>query len=167
MILLFALALVQQIGTTKQPSVGQVLIATDKSRDPDLAQSVVLLIHLDSDGVMGLILNRPRGKSRFFGGPIALGTRALVSSRTKPPDAERILAGVYMVSKESSIPNARIYAGYVGWSVQQLTGEISRGLWKVANGDASIVFDPHPETQWKRAVLHALAPLPALTARVG
>jgi len=46
MTLLLALALVQQ------PTVGQILVATEKSRDPDLAKSVVLLIHSDSDGVM-------------------------------------------------------------------------------------------------------------------
>jgi len=30
--------------------------------------------------------------------------------------------------------NARVYAGYVGWSPQQLIDEISRALWKVIPG---------------------------------
>lgn len=102
---------------------------------------------------MGLILNRPRGKSMYFGGPIALGVRALFRSRTWPPDTERILDNIYMVSKESSIPKdaiARVYAGYVGWSAQQLIDEISRRLWKVVPANAAMVFDPHPETLWDR-----------------
>jgi putative transcriptional regulator len=153
MMLLFALALVQQIGTTKQPAVGEILVAAEKSRDPDLARSVILVIHSDGDGVMGLILNRPRGKSMYFGGPIALGAHALFRSNVKRADAERILNGVYIVSKESSIPKdvtARVYSGYVGWSAQQLTDEVYRRLWKLVPGDAAMVFDPHPETLWQR-----------------
>jgi putative transcriptional regulator len=125
-------------------AVGQILVATEKSRDAELAQTVVLVIHSDADGVMGLILNRPRGKAMYFGGPIPMGTRALVRT-----SGEQILPGVYLGSgaKDST---ARIYAGYVGWSPQQLTDEISRGLWKVVHGDASMVFDAHPENLWKR-----------------
>jgi putative AlgH/UPF0301 family transcriptional regulator len=104
--LLFALVLLPQIVTTKQPAVGELLLATERSRDPDLARSVILLIHSDDDGVIGLILNRPRGKSMYFGGPIALGARALFRSSVKHADAERILNGVYIVSKESSMPKA-------------------------------------------------------------
>lgn len=152
--LLFALAQIQQIGAAKQPAVGQILVATEKSRDPDLAHSVVLLIQSDRDRAIGLILNRPRGKA-YFGGPIPLGTRWLFRSSAKPPDAESVLGGVYATSKESSVPVktvARVYAGYAGWSAQQLIGEISRGLWRVIPGDAAMVFDPHPETLWKRAM---------------
>jgi hypothetical protein len=100
MILLLMLALL------RPPAVGQILIATEKSHDPDLAKSVVLVIHSDSDGVMGLILNRPRAKSTYHGGPIPLGSRAL--SRNK---AEQILPGVYM-SAGTKDPTARIYEGY-------------------------------------------------------
>ena len=161
MLTILALMLLQQIGMTTRLPVGSILIATEKSHDPDLAQSVILLIHSDRDGVMGLILNRPRGKLLYFGGPIALGVRALVQAHAKPASndsegTQRILngaVGVYMVSKESSIPKdamAREYAGYAGWSVQQLTDEISRGFWKVVPGAAATIFDPHPETLWQR-----------------
>jgi putative AlgH/UPF0301 family transcriptional regulator len=143
----------QQIGTPKQPVVGEILAATEKSRDPDLARSVVLVIHSDGDVVMGLILNRPGATAKYFGGPIPLGARTLFRSRTKPADAERILDGVYMASKETTIPKgtiARVYAGHVGWSAQQLMDEISRGLWKLVPGDEATIFDPHPEKLWQR-----------------
>jgi putative transcriptional regulator len=126
-------------------AVGQILVATEKSHDPDLAKSVVLIIQADSDGVMGLILNRPSGKSTYYGGPIPLGTRALVRSA----NATQILAGVYLTSNTKD-PTARVYKGYAGWSPQQLTDEISRGLWKTIPGDAAKVFDPHPESLWNR-----------------
>jgi putative AlgH/UPF0301 family transcriptional regulator len=30
--------------------------------------------------------------------------------------------------------------------------EIDLGLWKVVPGDVAMIFDPHPETLWQRAV---------------
>jgi putative AlgH/UPF0301 family transcriptional regulator len=147
MMFLLAVALLQNIGPAKQPSAGQILVATDKSHDRDLAQSVVLLIHSDSGGVVGLILNRPRGKSTYFGGPLPFGTRILLPK--KFGDAEQILPGVYMTTATREL-NGRFYAGYVGWSPQQLVDEISRALWKVRPGDAAVVFDPHPETLRQR-----------------
>lgn len=146
MIPLLALMVAQQIGA------GQVLIATRKSHDPELKESVVLLIHSDRDGAIGLILNRPRD-GVYFGGPIALGARALFRWKKQPANAEHIFGDVFVVSKKSAIPagaKARVYAGYVGWSAQQLAGEIALGLWKITRIEARTVFDPHPETLWQR-----------------
>jgi putative transcriptional regulator len=137
-----------------QPTIGQILVATEKSRDPDLARSVILMIYSDPNGLMGLILNRPQDKAGYFGGPIPLGTRTLIRSRAKPSDAQRILDEVYMVSKEvpsSKDATARVYAGYAGWTMRQLMDEIDLGLWKVVPGGAAMIFDPHPETLWQRA----------------
>lgn len=105
----------------------------------------MLVIQSDSAGVVGLILNRPRGKD-YFGGPVPIGKRALVRSAT----AQKIVSGVSLGSNLKD-PAARIYEGYVGWSQDQLAGEIARGLWKITPGSASLVFDPHPETLWPRA----------------
>jgi putative AlgH/UPF0301 family transcriptional regulator len=151
--LLFALAQLQQIGATKQLAVGQILVATEKSHDPDLSRSVIVLVDSGPAVATGLMLNRPHAKLAYFGGPVALGTRWLFRSSTQPADAKHILGGVYMVSKESAVPKnviVRVYAGCVGWSAQQLAYEVSRGLWKVLPGDAAVIFDPHPETLWPR-----------------
>ncbi len=138
--LLLALMLIQQ------PAPGSILVATERSRDPDLAKSVVLIFQSSGDGVMGLIVNRPREKSPFFGGPIPIGVRTL--SRSSSRDAQQILSGVFL--GKSSAASARVYDGYAGWSPQQLIDEISRKLWKLRPGSAAIVFDPHPETLWQR-----------------
>ncbi len=127
--------------------VGKLLVATEKSHDPDLAKSVVLIVHSDKDGAIGLILNRPV-KDIYFGGPVALGARCLFRSATKPAGAQHIVADVYLATKP--IPNGRVFAGYTGWSTVQLSDEISRGLWKVREGTSKIIFDPHPETLWTR-----------------
>jgi putative transcriptional regulator len=45
---------------------------------------------------------------------------------------------------------ARIYAGYTGWTAQQLRSEVEQGLWRVLPANIGAVFDPHPETLWQR-----------------
>ena len=42
-----------------QLGAGQLLVATPSSRDPDFRHSVVLLIHYDRRGAVGLMINRP------------------------------------------------------------------------------------------------------------
>jgi len=46
----------------------------------------------------------------------------------------------------------RVYAGYVGWSTQQLKNEVAQGLWRVLSLDAGVVFDPGPEKVWDRLI---------------
>ncbi len=46
--------------------------------------------------------------------------------------------------------NFRIYAGYVGWTAQQLRSEVAAGLWLIRSGDSDAVFDANPETLWDR-----------------
>lgn len=132
---------------------GKFLVATRKSQDHDLAHSVVLVIHSDADGVAGLVMNQPAAGTRpptWFGGPIALGVRELFRSREAPRDAERIFADVYLSRKIDDRAGSRVYAGYVGWSLAQWQGEMARGLWKIVPANANLVFDPHPETLWRR-----------------
>jgi putative transcriptional regulator len=131
----------------KEPSAGEILIATPKSHDPVLAHSVVLLIHCDRDGAMGLIVNRPNGKA-YEGGPIDLGVRTLFRSRSKPEGAEQIAGDIFMLPGISKA--GRVFVGYTGWSTQQLKDELELGLWKIHAPDANLVFDPNPSTLWTR-----------------
>jgi putative transcriptional regulator len=129
----------------KQPAAGEILIATAKSHDPVLARSVVLLIHCDHDGAMGLIVNRPNGKA-YEGGPIELGVRTLVRSSAKPEGAEHVAGDIYLLPGISK--SGRVFVGYTGWSAQQLKDEIELGLWKIHPPDSRLVFDPNPATLW-------------------
>jgi putative transcriptional regulator len=135
------------IALALQLATGKLLIATDKSHDPDLAKSVILLIHYDRDGAIGLILNRPV-KDLYFGGPVALGARCLFRSTAKPGNAAHIFGDVYLATKP--VAGGRVYAGYTGWSAIQLNDEISRGLWKIQEATTKIVFDSEPSTLWQR-----------------
>jgi hypothetical protein len=79
-------------------TTGNLLVATSKSHDPDLADSVVLLIHCDSESAIGLVLNQPtslpigevlrdpkdKSITVFAGGPVIIGVRGLLRSQAPP-----------------------------------------------------------------------------------
>ncbi len=170
MLLVLAGALLQ----AQELATGKFLVASRKSVDPDLAKSVVLLVRYERQGVIGLIVNRrsnvplselfPALKTAqapvYKGGPIAIGTRALLRSPSKPGPGLHVFADVSMISNSrvmedlvragTSGSNFRVYAGYVGWSTGQLKNEVALGLWRVLPGDANVVFDPNPEKVWDR-----------------
>jgi len=151
-------------------SVGKLLVATKKSRDPDLGRAVILLVHFDGQGVIGLMLNRPskvplsdvlpelkNAKSLVYaGGPVTIGVRAVCRGTAKPEQAVRVLDDMFMVSIKPLLASVlaggacRVYAGYTGWSASQLKGEVSFGLWRVLPATAAVVFDPHPEELWAK-----------------
>jgi putative transcriptional regulator len=49
----------------------------------------------------------------------------------------------------------RVYLGYAGWGSGQLEVETRQRAWHVLNADARIVFDPNPETLWRRVIRQA------------
>lgn len=144
-----ALALLTHAAICQQLQVGKFLVATPKSHDPELAKSVVLLVHYGDEGAIGLMINRPSG-AKFVGGPIPLGVRTLFRSRSSPDGADHIFADVYMTALPIKAAVSRVYAGYTGWSIQQLKDEVARGLWTIRPGAAKLVFESHPESVWAR-----------------
>jgi putative transcriptional regulator len=167
--LLLALAV---SANSEQLATGNLLVATAKSNDPDFAHTVVLVIRYDTESAIGLILNKrtdvsitevlPEAKVRsavvYAGGPVTIGVRALLRSNSPPffsviSNKPQLLR---MIASGAPSSSFRIYAGYTGWTARQLQSEVTRGLWKVLPADGSTVFDPHPETLWKRLRPHVL-----------
>jgi putative transcriptional regulator len=151
---------------SQQLAAGNLLLATANSHDPDFAQSVILLIHADSESALGLILNKPTNLpvtdvlpeakhgsvTVFAGGPITVGIRGLLPSQSPPlfsviTNKSQILS---LISRSPSPISFRLYAGYTGWTASQLESEIARGLWKVLPANGKLAFDPHPDTLWRR-----------------
>ena len=120
----------------------------------------------------------PAGKAQvYLGGLVAQGARGLVlSAEKKPPktnpektpdqtpdktkDALPVFGRVSVISDGTALEKMalsgarpdvfRVYAGYTGWSAEQLRAELKFGYWTIATATESIVFDPHPETLWPR-----------------
>ena len=147
-----------------------------RTEDPDFAQSIVLLLQSGAHGAMGLIVNvrtevrvgelfpglkTPAGAAPLYkGGPVRQGVNGLVRSRVKLAGASAVFGDVYLIPEQSNLKQRlaegaasstlRIYVGLCGWSAGQLGNEILAGVWRTAPPDASVIFDPHPETVWQR-----------------
>ena len=102
----------------------------------------------------------------YQGGPVeGSGVLALVKSDAARPDTKAVVEGVYEITAPGALndlvkANAgpdrlRVYFGYSGWSSDQLERETRSGAWHVFDATAAIVFDPHPDTLWKRQIPHA------------
>jgi putative transcriptional regulator len=152
---LLALALAVS-ANSQQLTAGNLLKATARSHDPDFTRTVVLLIHYDSEAAIGLILNKPtdvpltdvlpeaKGKAMtlYAGGPISIGVRGLVRTASPPffsvvTNKAELLRRIASGEPSSTF---RVYAGYTGWSAQQLQSEVAQGLWKVLPADTGTLW---------------------------
>jgi putative transcriptional regulator len=174
---LAGLALARRADGVELPDAGNMLVATRTMPDRDFAGTVILIVHSGQEGVVGLILNRattvplahlfPEMRSTasgndpvYLGGMIALGARALLRTSSSREGAQRLFRDVWVLSDGAAVERAarrgerpggfRVYAGYAGWSPGQLRKELLLGHWRVLPGDAAAVFDPHPDTLWRR-----------------
>jgi putative transcriptional regulator len=158
---------------------GVFLVATNRLADPRFARSVVLLTHYQSDGVMGVIINRPtehrladllpeiealegRSDLLFFGGPVSLNaivTLLQSDDEVKLEQTTRVFGDVlfsgnpetftWIIERNKKNEAIRGYAGYAGWAPGQLEGEIARGDWWVTDGDAFTIFRKESSAVWR------------------
>jgi len=159
---------------------GKLLVASRALPDPNFAETVVLLVHCDAKGVVGLILNRrtdvplsrvleqfaaakDRSDLAYLGGPVETpGVFGLLRSTSKLDGAEQIFDGVYLLSTKTSFEKTiggrpdpdifHVYLGYAGWSNDQLRREVALGSWFIFQGDARTVFDSDPDSLWRQMI---------------
>src|SRR5579863_4198350 len=104
--LLLQAGLSAQSTSSDDLAVGKLLVASRDLSDPNFAKTVVLLVHYDEDGVVGLIINRQtdvplfrvfpnldqvKGRSdpMYAGGPVERRAMlALIRTRSKSEDSE-------------------------------------------------------------------------------
>jgi putative transcriptional regulator len=173
-------------------AVGKLLVASRELGDPNFAETVVLLVHYDREGVVGLVVNRrtkvpvsraledvkgAKGRTdlMYVGGPVGrTGVLALVRSPTKVDEAEPVFGDVYLVTKAAALEKTisaahpdtlRVYLGYAGWTPRQLEAELELGAWHIFSGDAAMVFAAHPESVWPRLIEKTEQQLAGLTPR--
>jgi len=159
---------------------GALLVASRGLGDPNFFHTVILLVHHDADGAMGLVLNRrtdvPIGRifesleaardhtaPVFMGGPVALtGAQALVRSSSAIADGRRLVGDVYVLGSREALTRRlagaidadrfRLYLGYAGWGPGQLEDEVDDDAWHIFEASAGIVFDADPGTLWLRQI---------------
>ena len=164
---------------------GYFLVASRYLRDPNFARSVVLMIHHDREGAMGVVINKPTDKSIrevweiigndpcdrddviYLGGPVP-GPLIAVHSLESFADHE-VLPELYvsthrdaldLIVRKENLP-LRLLSGNAGWGSGQLEGELEAGGWLYTRATVDDVFSDH-ESIWKtvtqRIGLEIMAP---------
>ena len=169
-----------QSNDAKDLGAGKLLVASRDLADPNFAKSVILLVHCDDQGVVGLILNRrtdvalsrilegfqgakDRSDLAYLGGPVEVpAVLALLNSPAKVEGAEHIFGGVYLVSTKTVLEETlaarpdpkvfHVYLGYAGWTKDQLRKEVELGAWFIFPGDTGAVFNSDPGSLWSQMI---------------
>ena len=164
---------------------GKFLVADRKLRDPNFAETVVLLIDYHKRGATGVIINRPtklplsnvlpgikglqkRTDTVYFGGPVEVSRiMMLIQSADPLKESIKVFNDVYisdsyavlqrMVDRADAEGRFRIYAGYAGWAAGQLDAEVSRDDWHILEADANTVFELDPSKVWPEMIMRASA----------
>ena len=158
-------------------SKGVFLVADPRLKDPNFAQTVILIIAHGPMGSSGLIINRPTETrlSRalpdikelvdwpdplYVGGPVSRDRMVMLLQRRDPlQSAMPIFDDVYfsesldeltdLLSRQPVPANTfRMYAGYAGWAPNQLQAELDRGDWKVIRAYSEVIFGEEYEKVW-------------------
>jgi putative transcriptional regulator len=158
---------------------GHFLVASTQLRDANFYRSVVLMVQHDEGGALGLILNRPTGKTVrdamklvvdeptvcddpiYLGGPVR-GPIAVVHTDSERGNVE-ILSGAYYTVEDELVSELlqaeqgqrRVFLGYSGWAPGQLESELAAGGWQVASATLADIF-AEPDQLW-RSVSRRLA----------
>jgi putative AlgH/UPF0301 family transcriptional regulator len=169
-----------QSRNTEDLGAGKLLVASRNLGDPNFTETVVLLVHYDGEGVLGLILNRrtdvPLSRVLegfeaakdlsdpvYLGGPVETrAASALLQSPTRVEGTKHIFGGVYLISTKtlfeqtiSARPDPgvfHVYLGYAAWTTEQLRNEVALGAWFIFQSDARAVFNSNPDSLWSQMI---------------
>jgi len=151
---------------------GKLLIATPVIVDPNFRRTVVLLAEHTEEGAMGLVLNRPsetlvadavpplapvvnEGAVVYVGGPVEPAAVVVLADFRDPEQAGSLVVGsVGFVTAggeealdDGAVRDARVYAGYAGWSGSQLESELEEEAWFVETARMEDAF-ADPDRLW-------------------
>jgi putative transcriptional regulator len=169
-----------QPSLTPTPARGMFLVARRGLPDPNFSGTVVLLIHHDAAGTLGVVVNRRTSMTLgelapyldgvddvahavFVGGPVALERLVFLARGAGDQGAGKpVIEGVYFSADRTVLEDLlrsatpqralRVYVGHAGWAAGQLAYELERGDWHLAEGDAEAVFDAAPEEVWRSLI---------------
>ncbi|MBC8009565.1 MAG: YqgE/AlgH family protein [Burkholderiales bacterium] len=152
---------------------GSLLLAHPVLRDQTFRRTAILMSSHDTEGAMGVVLNRPLRKTLgqlggdfaygplaqvpvFDGGPVQ--KRQIILCAWRPhvePDEEgvQVLFGLdrerasELVAQEGV--ELRAFLGYAGWTGGQLEGELQRDTWVVAELEPDMISRTPDEKMWR------------------
>ena len=162
-------------GADQQLAKGKLLVASEFVVGEVFAKTVILLLHYDETGAMGLVVNRPTevepgelladveaisaySGTLYWGGPVRMNSlRALLRADTPPEGAQEVVDSVYQLPLDDALKEVpmdpaslHFFIGYAGWFAGQLDRELGRGDWLVVPASDELVFAEDPGLLWER-----------------
>jgi putative transcriptional regulator len=159
-----------------KPLTAILLVARGELRDPNFADSVVLVMNHLGPAPVGLVINRPTDilVSRlfpdlkrlaalpdkvYFGGPVELTSVWFLFRAARPPEhAVQAFGSIYLstnrelllqlLGRNKPMDNLRIFIGHSGWGPGQLEAEIAQGAWQLEHADPDAIFSRKSEHPW-------------------
>ncbi|CAJ1587663.1 YqgE/AlgH family protein [[Mycobacterium] wendilense] len=171
---------------------GTLLLANTDLLEPTFRRSVIYVVEHNDGGTLGVILNRPsemavynvlpqwakltaKPKTMFVGGPVkrdaalCLGTLRVGVDADGVPGLRHVSGRIVMVDLDADpdelapvLEGVRIFAGYSGWTIGQLEGEIERDDWIVLSALPSDVLVEPKVDLWARILRRQPMPLAML-----
>ncbi|MDD2706465.1 MAG: YqgE/AlgH family protein [Verrucomicrobiae bacterium] len=169
---------------------GKLILDSGKLQGSFFDQSVILLCRHDENGAFGLVLNRFSGHKLgdaigeslssyleelplLLGGPVQ-GELLSFLIHTPPQPNPEVLPWLNMghslleLKKHAedldNPQDARVFAGYSGWSAGQLEQEIKNNCWLIHPATEALVFQAKPEELW-RGILQQMGGIHSIMAR--
>lgn len=160
--------------------VGSLLLAHPGLDDPNFKRSVILVsAHSAEDGAMGVILNRPLGKTlgEYDGSLMYTGLAGVPVYQGGPVQADQIILSAWSWSHEKKVfklffgvdadkakelrddqdMELRAFLGYTGWGSRQLEGELAANTWVLANINGDVLNGGDGNDLW-RSIMGEVSP---------
>ncbi len=171
---------------------GTLLLANVDLLEPTFRRSVVYVVEHNDGGTLGVVLNRPsetavynvlpqwvdlvaKPKTMFVGGPVkrdaalCLGILRVGAEPDAVAGLRHVAGRIVMVDLDAdpelittAVEGVRIFAGYSGWTIGQLEGEIERDDWIVVSALPSDVLVQPRVDLWSRVLRRQPLPMSIL-----
>ncbi len=145
------------------------LVAMPHLKDPNFADTVVLMLEHNAEGAVGLVVNRPfpgdpgtiatglgidwprrtLGQVRY-GGPVRTQNGCLLHPPSNLfPDSQIVGSGIAVSTSRDALTGVlespscpfRLMLGYAGWGPGQLERELREGSWLFVPVSSALLFD--------------------------
>ncbi len=168
---------------------GTLLLANTDLLEPTFRRSAIYVVEHNDGGTLGVVLNRPsetavhnvlpqwsdlaaKPRTMFIGGPVkrdaalCLGILRVGVDPDGMPGLRHVAGRIVMVDLDAdpeviavSVEGVRVYAGYSGWTIGQLEGEIERDDWLVLSALPSDVLVGPRVDLWSRVLRRQPLPM--------
>jgi putative transcriptional regulator len=171
---------------------GTLLLANTDLVEPTFRRTVIYIVEHNDGGTLGVVLNRPsetavynilpqwaklasKPKTMFIGGPVkrdaalCLAVLRVGAGADDAPGLRHVTGRLVMVDLDAdpeaiapAVEGVRIFAGYSGWTIGQLEGEIERDDWIVLSAlPSDVLVEPRVDL-WGRVLRRQPQPLSLL-----